>query len=172
MIPVIVTDTGVSERVDLLESGADVCLNRGSSFEELKATLEAFLRREGKAVPAAGAKAAEAPWSGLQGDIQDFPLNWLLQVLNYDSRTAAVFLTGTDDEGVLYLDRGNPRHAQTKALTGEDAFRAMAKWKSGTFTVDPEAKSEEQTIRASLMNLLLESAVQEDHAGFFGQVVA
>jgi len=172
MLPVIMTDTGASERVMLLDSGADVCLNRGTSFEELRATLEAFLRREGKAIPAAGAKSADAPWSGLQGDIQDFPLNWLLQVLNYDSRTAAVFIAGNGDEGAIYLDRGNPRHAQTRALSGEEAFRAMAKWKSGTFSVDPEAQTEEQTIRASLMNLLLESAVQEDHAGFFGQVQA
>jgi response regulator RpfG family c-di-GMP phosphodiesterase len=172
MIPVIMTDTGVSDRVPLLEAGADVCLNRGASFEELKATLEAFLRREGKAVPSATAKATEAPWSGLQGDIQDFPLNWLLQVLNYDSRSAAVFLVGPDDEGAIYLEKGNIRHAQTKALRGDDAFRKMARWKTGTFTVDPEAKTEEQTVKTPLMNLLLDQAVQEDHAAFFGSVKA
>jgi response regulator RpfG family c-di-GMP phosphodiesterase len=169
MIPVIMTDTGVSDRVPLLEAGADVCLNRGASFEELKATLEAFLRREGKAVPSATAKA-EAPWSGLQGDIQDFPLNWLLQVLNYDSRSAAVFLVGPDDEGAIYLEKGNVRHAQTKMQRGDDAFRTMARWKTGSFTVDPEAKTEEQTVKTPLMNLLLDQAVQEDHAAFFGSV--
>jgi response regulator RpfG family c-di-GMP phosphodiesterase len=170
MIPVIMTDTGVSDRVPLLEAGADVCLNRGASFEELKATLEAFLRREGKAVPSATAKATEAPWSGLQGDIQDFPLNWLLQVLNYDSRSAAVFLVGPDDEGAIYLEKGNVRHAQTKTLRGDEAFRLMARWKTGTFTVDPEAKTEELTVKTPLMNLLLDQAVQEDHAAFFGSV--
>jgi HD-GYP domain-containing protein (c-di-GMP phosphodiesterase class II) len=169
MIPVVMTDTGVSERVPLLEGGADVCLTRGSTFEELKATMEAFLRREGKPVPAAGSGRAES-WAGLQGDIEDFPLGWLLQVLNYDSRSAAVFLNGPDDDGAIYLDRGNPRHAQTRDLTGEAAFRAMLKWPRGSFSVDPDASTEEQTIRSSLMNLLLEQAVEDDHAAFFGQV--
>jgi HD-GYP domain-containing protein (c-di-GMP phosphodiesterase class II)/DNA-binding response OmpR family regulator len=168
MIPVVMTDTGVSERVSLLQGGADVCLARGATFEELKATLEAFLRREGKPLPAGGVKAES--WAGLQGDIEDFPLGWLLQVLNYDSRSAAVFLTCGDDEGAIYLDRGNPRHAQTKDLAGEDAFRAMLKWPAGTFSVDPDATTTEQSIRASLMNLLLEQAVEQDHAAFFGSV--
>ena len=172
MLPVIVTDTGVSSRVALLEAGADSCLSRGSSFEELKATLEALLRREGKSAPVAGKQGEAAPWSGLQGDIEDFPLGWLLQVLNYDARTAAIFLTGEGDEGVIYVQGGNPRHAQSKSLQGEAAFRAMLKWEKGSFTVDPEAKTEEQTIKVPLMNLLLDQAVKDDHAAFFGSVQA
>ena len=46
MLPVVVTDAGVSSRVSLLESGADVCLARGSSFEELKATIERITTAE------------------------------------------------------------------------------------------------------------------------------
>ena len=172
MLPVIVTDTGVSSRVSLLEAGADVCLSRGSSFEELKATVEAFLRREGKAAPITPKSGDAAPWSGLQGDIEDFPLGWLLQVLNYDSRTAAIFLTGENDDGVIYVQNGNPRHAQSKTLSGEDAFRAMLKWDKGSFTVDPDGKTEEQTIKVPLMNLLLDQAVKDDHAAFFGSVQA
>jgi len=168
MIPVVVTDAGVTERINLLESGADVCLGRGASFEELKATMEAFLRREGKTTPASQGRSES--WAGLQGDIQDFPLGWLMQVLNYDSRTAAVFLVGDGDEGAIYLDRGNPRHAQTRDLVGEEAFRKMLGWPTGSFSVDPEAKTDQQTIRASLMNLLLEQAVESDHAAFFGAV--
>ncbi|HUF50792.1 MAG TPA: HD domain-containing phosphohydrolase [Longimicrobiales bacterium] len=169
MIPVIVTDAGVTQRIALLEAGADVCLGRGASFEELKATLEAFLRREGKPVPAGKGKT-ETPWAGLQGDIQDFPLSWLMQVLNYDSRTAAVHLHGDEDEGSIYLEKGNPRHARTRELVGEAAFRAMLGWPHGSFSVDPDATTDEQSIRASLMNLLLEQAVATDHAAFFGAV--
>jgi HD-GYP domain-containing protein (c-di-GMP phosphodiesterase class II)/ActR/RegA family two-component response regulator len=172
MIPIIMTEAGVTDRVPLLETGADVCLPRGSSFEELKATFEAFLRREGKSSPPNGGntKSAEAIWAGLQGDIEDFPLNWLLQVLNYDARTAAVFIVGEDDEGAIYLEKGHPRHAQTRSLSGEAAFRAMLKWHAGSFSVDPDAKTEDLTIRTPLMNLLLDQAVAEDHASFFGSV--
>lgn len=170
MLPVVVSDVGVSSRVPLLEAGVDVCLSRGSSFEELKATVEAFLRREGKAAPVTQKQGDASGWSGLQGDIEDFPLGWLLQVLNYDARTAAIFLTGEGREGVIYVQGGNPRHAQTMTLSGEDAFRAMLKWEKGSFTVDPEAKTEEHTIKAPLMTLLLGQAVEDDHAAFFGSV--
>jgi response regulator RpfG family c-di-GMP phosphodiesterase len=171
-LPAIITDAGASSRVALLEAGADVCLARGASFEELKATVEAFLRREGKAAPIAQKQGDATPWSGLQGDIEDFPLGWLLQVLNYDARTAAIFLTGEGDDGVIYVQGGNPRHAQTKRLNGEEAFRAMLKWDKGSFTVDPEAKTEEHSIKVPLMNLLLDQAVKDDHAAFFGSVQA
>jgi CheY-like chemotaxis protein len=168
-IPVIITDAPDEERVPLLESGADVCLNRGASFEELKATLDAFLRREDKASNTSGT-SVDTNFTRLRGDIRDFPLNWLLQVLNYDSRTAGVFLVTTGDEGAIYLEGGNPRHAQTRHLSGEEALRAMLIWKSGAFSVEPDARSEARTIHASLMNILLHSAAEEDHATFFGQI--
>lgn len=168
MIPVIVSHADAGQRVALLEAGADVCLTPDSGFAELKASLEAFLRREGRLV--ASGDQPEVPWSGLQGDIKDFPLGWLLQVLNYDSRTAAVFLAGRGDAGAIYLERGHPRHAQTLWLRGEDALRAMLKWSTGSFSVDPDATTNEHTIRTSLMTLLLDDAVQDDHAEFFGAV--
>jgi CheY-like chemotaxis protein len=168
MVPVLAIEAGAAERIALLEAGADVCLGRHATFEEVKATLEAFLRREGKPVPD-GARA-EAPWSGLQGDIEDFPLAWLLQVLNYDGRTAAVFLAGADDDGAIYLEAGEPRHAVTRARSGEDALRDMLKWPAGTFSVDPDSQPDERTISLSLMKLLMQQAVDDDHAAFFGAV--
>jgi hypothetical protein len=168
--PIIMTDANVEERVALLESGADVCLSQDATFEELKATLEAFLRREGKSIPQADANGMDAGWSRLQGDIQDFPLNWLLQVLNYDSRTAAVFIVTPGDEGVIYIERGSPVHAQTRFMAGENAFRTMLSWQSGSFTVKPDATTDHHTVNISLMNLLLENAVAEDLASFFGAI--
>ena len=168
MMPVLITDAGVTQRVPLLEAGGDVCLSKGSSFEEVKATLEAFFRREGKLKKTN--KSAGTDWAGLQGDIQDFPLQWLMQVLNYDSRTAAIFLVTENEEGAIYVSNGNPKHARTKKLLGEEAFRHMLHWQKGSFTVDPDAKTEEHTIKTPLMNLLLDQAVQDDHAAFFGAV--
>lgn len=168
MMPVLITDAGVSHRVELLEAGGDVCLGKGSSFEEIKATLEAFFRREGKLKKTN--KSSGTDWAGLQGDIQDFPLQWLMQVLNYDSRTAAIFLVTENEEGAIYVSNGNPKHARTKKMLGEEAFRHMLHWQKGSFTVDPDAKTEEQTIKTPLMNLLLDQAVQDDHAAFFGAV--
>jgi DNA-binding response OmpR family regulator len=167
MTPVIMTDSTPRERVALLEAGADVCLGRPSTFEELKATLEAFLRREEKTL---NWGQSEMPWAGLKGELQDFPLPWLLQMLNADSRSAAIFVITGNEKGVIYVDNGNPKHARTKHITGEEAFRYMLRWEKGNFTVDPEARTDDVTIETALMNLLLEQALEDDRAAFFGKV--
>lgn len=168
MIPIVLTETAPTQRAALLDAGADVCLVPGSEFSEMKATIEAFLRREGGPLAAGG--RSEALWAGLQGDLEEFPLSWLLQVLNYDTRTAAVFIAGKGDAGAIYLDAGNPRHAQTMSLKGEEALRAMLRWSTGSFSVDPDTTTDEESIRLPLMKLLLDDAVQDDHADFFGAV--
>jgi len=171
MLPVVVTDANGPSRVSFLEAGADVCLPVGSSFEELRATLGAFLRREDKSALHTRRRGEPPPWSGLQGDVQDFPLSWLLQMLNYDGRTAALFIEREDgDEGVIYLQNGQPRHAQTRSQSGDDALRQMLSWEKGSFRIGPEVKTEKQTIERPLMKLLLDQATQADHAAFFGAV--
>ena len=91
-------------------------------------------------------------------------------MLNYDARTAAVFIAAKGDAGVIYLEDGNPRHAETMFLRGEEALRAMLKWPAGSFNVDPDATTTSESVRSALMKLLLDDAVQEDHTDFFGAV--
>jgi CheY-like chemotaxis protein len=177
-LPIIaVAADGVAWRVRLLESGADICFPPGVSHNELQATLGALLRRtvQRAAEPGAGDGPTESPWLALQGDIQDFPLTWLLQVMKYDSRTAAIGIRASDSEGAIYLRQGDAIHAQVRdGAKGEQALRQMLRWRKGRFTVQPDARPREETIRSSIMHLLLTQAVDEDHAaaGIFGAVSA
>ena len=171
MLPVVVTDASGSSRISLLEAGADVCLAAGSSFEELRATLGAFLRREDKAALHTRRRGEAPPWSGLQGSIEDFPLTWLLQMLNYDGRTAALFIeSNTREEGVIYMQGGQLRHAQSGSLTGVDALRFMLTWNQGSFRIGPEVKTEKHTIDLPLMKLLLAQVSAVDQPALFGAV--
>jgi DNA-binding response OmpR family regulator len=166
-VPVVITDADAAARPLFLRAGADACLAPDGSFEELNATFEALLRRSTShdvGIPLPG--SSEGSWAGLQGDLADFPLPWLLQALNHDGRTAGVFVVGKEDEGAIYLDHGVPRFAQTRYLTGEAAFRAMGQWQAGSFTVDPHASIDRQNVSTPLMNLLLEQAVVDDHSAF------
>jgi hypothetical protein len=141
----------------------------------LQGTLGALVRRNLKArgEDDAAAKEGEEHWLALQGDIQDFPLTWLLQVMKYDSRTAAVGIRTATHEGAIYLRQGDAVHAQIRSgEKGEPALREMLQWRKGRFTVMPDARPKEQTIQGSIMHLLLSQAVDEDHAaaGVFGAV--
>ncbi|NIP81477.1 MAG: DUF4388 domain-containing protein, partial [Gemmatimonadetes bacterium] len=109
----------------------------------------------------------------LQGDIQDFPLAWLLQVMKYDSRTAGIGIRTATDMGVIYLQGGDAVHAQVRGgQRGEAALKEMLPWGEGRFTVQPDARARERSIESSIMHFLLTHAVEEDHeaAGIFGAV--
>jgi HD-GYP domain-containing protein (c-di-GMP phosphodiesterase class II) len=178
-LPVVAINAdGVAWRVRLLEAGADVCFPPGVSYAELQGTLGALVRRTLRSSGGAAAGAArpsDSHWLALQGDIKDFPLTWLLQVMKYDSRTAAIAIRTGEEEGVIYLRQGDAVHAQLRDGTrGEDALRHMLGWGKGRFTVQPDARPRETTIRSSIMHLLLTQAVDQDHAaaGIFGAVTA
>lgn len=177
-MPILAVDAdSVAWRVRLLETGADVCFPPGVTHVELQAALGAMVRRALNMPPAdegaPGAPAAESPWLALQGDVQDFPLTWLLQVMKYDSRTAAIAVRTADQDGTIYLRNGDAVHAEIRnGATGESALRTMLRWGKGRFTVRPDARAKDETIRSSIMHLLLMQAVKEDHAaaGVFGAV--
>ncbi len=175
-LPVVVVDAPeVDKRVELLENGADVCFAPDAAYSELQGTLGALIRRAFRQRPeSAEGDGEEAPWLALQGDIQDFPLTWLLQVMKYDSRTAAIGIRTATDMGVIYLEDGDARHAQIRGgEKGEAALRVMLGWRKGRFTVDAEARPSERTITKPITHLLLDEAVAEDHAAagqIFGAV--
>jgi tetratricopeptide (TPR) repeat protein/CheY-like chemotaxis protein len=183
-LPVVVEGADdVLLRVRLLDSGADVCFPPGTTYAELQGTLGALVRRTIQIQKktsetrkgAAARQPGEAPWLALQGDIEDFPLTWLLQVMKYDSRTAAIRIRTSSDDGAIFLEKGDAVHAEIRGgPMGEGALRQMLQWRSGRFTVQPDAEPREATIETSIMHLLLTQAVTEDHAaaGIFGTVSA
>jgi CheY-like chemotaxis protein len=179
-LPIVVIDAPhVDDRVELLENGADVCFAPDASYSELYGTLGALIRRafrqRSSSIRAAAAEG-ESSWLALQGDIQDFPLTWLLQVMKYDGRTAAIGIRTADELGVIYLEGGDARHAHIRGgAKGEPALRQMLSWRKGHFTVEPDAHPPERTITTSITHLLLDQAVAEDHAAagqIFGAVKA
>jgi HD-GYP domain-containing protein (c-di-GMP phosphodiesterase class II) len=165
--PILVTHAPRTQRLALMQAGADLVLESDAALDEMLTGLGALLRRERATDQARQTAGWDRRVPGLQGNLQDFPLSWLLQVLHYDGRTAAVFITAEQDEGSIYLDRGDPRMAHTRELTGEAALRAMLRWRNGSFLVDPDAETEHRTISRPLMGLLLEEAVVDDHSAYF-----
>jgi hypothetical protein len=171
-IAVIVIDAGEAElRTDLLTAGADVCLPDRTSHRELRAVLITVLsrvvaRRAETRVPA----VATGPT--LQGNLKEFPIEWLLQMLKYDGRTALVTVDAGNRDGVIFLNGGDPIHAEADKLEGEPALCEMLRWRDGTFVVQSDTVVPERTIERDLMRLLLEEAVEKDQeSAVFGSVM-
>lgn len=174
--PIVVT--GVDDldlRIAFLTAGADLCFPSSAAPDEVSATLAALLRRiaaAGRAgaapAPAAAATSRPAqpapppvfgpvppPYPALEGDLGEFPLSWLLRVMDYDGRTAAIHVAGATDSGVVYLENGAPIHAETGRLSGEDALRAMLGWTEGTFHLRHTFGPGQRTIHRSLIQILV-----------------
>jgi hypothetical protein len=174
-LPTIVVDAVTSEsRADLLDAGADRCFPAGTGFDEIRASLGALIGRIARTRSSSGQDGPAvpyAPWHALQGELGDFSLPWLLQMLRYDGRTACVLVRREQEEAVIFLEHGEPRHATFGNLRGQPALRAILAWRHGDFVVQPDVPAPERTIDASLMQVLLEEAVVEDYANvIFGAV--
>lgn len=167
-LPIIIIDAASSEtRADLLDAGADRCFPADTGYDEIRASLGSLIGRAaaGRVSPRNDASPAPiAPWHALQGELVEFSLPWLLQMLRYDGRTACILVRRSQDEGVIYLEDGEPRHATTGSLRGETALRTILTWRRGDFIVQPDVPAPEQSIDATLMQVLLEEAVIEDYA--------
>jgi hypothetical protein len=168
-IPALIVGADALERrIELLGAGADVCFPSDVSFGELRATLSALLRRAarpGAAAAAARIAAERARRYALHGDLADFPLSWLLDVLAFDGRTAVISISTADDEGFVHVEHGAARHAETRSRYGEAALRHMLRWRRGTFSVDLDAPPVPQTIHRPLMELLVADGLTPDAGG-------
>ncbi|MFW6201230.1 MAG: HD domain-containing phosphohydrolase [Gemmatimonadota bacterium] len=175
-IPIVAVDAdGAGHRTRLLEAGADVCLPSDATMPELRALIRAITRRiepQTTFDPLRNGRhpQADSAWYALHGNLRDFPLTWLLQVLKYDNRTAAVLVRAGDRRGAIYLRNGDPHHARLPGAAGEDALKTMLRWQDGEFVVRPDLTSERRSIDGGLMRVLLEGAHELDRDAIFGTV--
>lgn len=157
----------------VMAAGADACLPHEVNLRTLRETLSRLVNdgRPGwTEISAEALGEAESPAHALAGSLVDFPLPWLLQALKYDIRTAEIVVRTEQDVGRIFVEAGDPRHATVRGVRGEDALRAMLRWTNGDFSVNLNATTTERSIQTSLMNLLLDDAVDLDHQDVFGSV--
>lgn len=105
------------------------------------------------------------PREGFQGDLAEIPAFALLQVLEVGSKTGLLTIDWGDGNGSIWLVMGAPIHAETGKQLGFDAAITIAHAEGGQFRFEPDARPPERTIDASVTELLLEAARQQDEAG-------
>jgi len=64
----------------------------------------------------------------------------------------------------IHFDAGEVRHAETRALEGDEAFYQAALWKQGSFSFDATSEAHAVTIRQPTMTLLVEAMRLADEA--------
>jgi len=100
--------------------------------------------------------------SGLSGNIEDFDLSDIIQILGVGLKTAKIEIARGNEKGILYVVAGNVVYAAVGSLKGPEAFFELIGWKEGSFSIFHGQSPDEVNITSDTMSLLLEAASIKD----------
>ncbi|MCG8351477.1 MAG: DUF4388 domain-containing protein [Chloroflexales bacterium] len=82
----------------------------------------------------------------LEGSLQQFPLQELIEMIAYSSVTGVLKIFGSPDYGQIYCRNGNPYHAIYGDLTGLDAVSAIFESAATTFSFVDSITNEAESL--------------------------
>ncbi len=99
---------------------------------------------------------------GLEGNLKDFDLSDILQLIHMGKKTGALEVVTEAESGVIYFHLGGAVHAVAQDLSGDDAVNRILRWRQGHFAFKPEATTSYKSIKTPLQHLVLDAARQID----------
>lgn len=100
---------------------------------------------------------------GLNGNIEDFSLTDIIQILSLGLKTAKVEIMHDAEKGMLYLLRGKIIHASAGNLRGPEAFFELVKWERGNFFILHGQTTNDVNVTLDTMHLLMEACTILDN---------
>jgi hypothetical protein len=142
---------------DRIEIGANTI-----TFCWLDATLDeaTMLPEEAKTMISEPALARDA----FHGELAEIPSFAVLQVLEMGMKTGTFEVHGPSGRGRVWFERGRPVHAETEKHIGFDAAVQVVNTTNGEFRFEAGPLDTNQTIRASVTELLLEASRLQNEA--------
>jgi predicted component of type VI protein secretion system len=109
----------------------------------------------------------ERPVTGeaFTGSLAEIPPFAVLQILEMGRKTGVLQLDSETGPGRIWLQRGDPIHAETKDQVGFDAALALVGADRGRFAFEPLLSLPDPTIEASVTQILLEASRLMDESG-------
>ncbi len=154
-------------RLNAYRAGANLYLVKPISPRGLLVRLEA-IRNWQKRVQQHFAASARL-WTGT---LQEFSLLDLVQLLNLEQKTGALWLSSGFSRGVLYFEEGEIQFARLGKLEGEDALFAMSEWKTGQFDFESTLEEEkEKNVHLPTVKLILQIGKRADERKNDAQVI-
>ncbi|MCX8084434.1 MAG: P-loop NTPase [Calditerrivibrio sp.] len=137
-----VTKYGVS-----FESISPLSLRRLSNFFEIYERIT-------------GGKESITEVKKTEGNLENISPMDLVQVLSISNKICVLELVGNEISGKIYFDKGSVVHAESKNLSGLDAFYFLMELAEGEFLINdmPSSNITQRTISKSTNQLLLDSA--------------
>lgn len=99
---------------------------------------------------------------GLEGNLKDFDLSDILQLIQMGKKTGALEVHSDSDIGNIYFSEGTAVHATATDIQGDEAVNRILRWRQGSFAFRPDVATDQHSIQAPLQHLVLEAARQID----------
>ena len=153
-IPVILmaSKAEITEKLKPLEDTVEDFIEKPFFLKEVAARIKKVVDKI-----ALEKMAREAPGeSVLRGNLAQMNVMDLLQSLDMGHKTCSLVLTNNSDKCELFFAEGQINHAIFGDLKGDEAVYKVLLWTGGSFEIDFNGSSREQTITHSTQGLLLE----------------
>ena len=98
----------------------------------------------------------------LAGDLQDFEITDVFQLIQLGQKDGTLRIQAADDVGIVYFKNGMVAHAQTNAVQGEPAIDIILSWKKGRFVFSPGQDMQQHTVDLPIPQVILEAARRID----------
>jgi hypothetical protein len=98
----------------------------------------------------------------LQGNLEDFELTDVFQLIQLGQKDGGLRIQTEDDVGIVYFKGGMVIHARTNSIQGEAAIDTILSWKRGRFVFNPSEETLEHTVDLPIQQVILEAARRID----------
>jgi pSer/pThr/pTyr-binding forkhead associated (FHA) protein len=102
--------------------------------------------------------------SALRGDLAKIPMFAVLQMLEMGGQSGCLLVEGHDGESGLWLANGRVIHAESAKRRGLEAALEVAQTDAGRFEFTPGSPPPEQSLSASMTEVILEASRLLDEA--------
>ncbi len=163
MVPFIFLTSVSDKEMEIrgFRAGADEYLVKPVDRNILLEKVESLLKRSKKVkdIDSGGTAAVK----GFEGNLQDFSLAEIVQLLNLNQRSGTLHVEA-ELSGDIVFENGNMVFAKFGEHEGEDAIYKAVPQKDGQFHFVPGEKKANPNIEGSTMNVLLEACRQADES--------
>ncbi len=161
----LATKADISEKLTTSESPIDEFVEKPFFLKEatqrIKRVIDKIsLEKMAKAVPADGV---------LRGNLVQMNVIDLVQSLEMGRKSCSLKLTNKNDKCELYFVEGQVTHAVYGSLSGDAAVFKVLRWIDGSFEVNFEGRSTQQTTQLNTQGLLMEGLRLLDEANRDGE---
>lgn len=103
---------------------------------------------------------------GITGKLSVISFTEIVQAIVFTQRTGTIILNRPGgDAGWVYFDKGQVVAAAAEGQEGEEAFFALMRWSTGTFTFEAGERDAPRNIESEVMGLMMEGARRMDDTG-------